>query len=522
MAQPTASTTEPAAPLPSARTWALTVFACAIVCYAVYLARAAHEVAAGNGLTTRSISPPVLVFLHGQGRAQPPWPSATRAPLPVLFMGGLMRVISEPWAVALSSGIFFLLSVPLIYLIGHRLAGRAAGLLGSVTYMVSPAGLWYGVSGMTESSSIFSLSAIVYLLMGELTWGGCLLAGAAAGLGFLGRTTFKLWAPVIIGYILWRTWRQGPARSIGLALLFIAPLFAAWLWFGVTMQHATGKFGYFGQQDISLRRDTGLYPGRSSSLALESWSAPEFIMQNKGVMARKYARIAEQAWPAVVKMGAMPFLVCFFIVELFLMIGGVRRGTVHWLIYALLLLQLLLTPLASFGNGGVGENRYLDPFAPLAGVLGAAFAVDLLRRKELARRLAVLPLAAIIVLTAIPTLSDLAVGPYHEADTRTWDETGGYLASHAAAGDVVASTHEAMTAWKSNLHSVGLPITPEQLLRMDREMLAVDWIYIQRRGGDNADRTLAWEPVISGDESLPGFEIDHDFPGGAILLHRTP
>ena len=535
---PATDTTTENATGSSARVWALVVFLVAAALYAGYLARtdfhrfppedtvetlvAAREVAAGNGLTTRVISPPVLTFLTRQGRAQPPWPNATRAPLPVLTMGWLMRITSTPTAVALSSGIFFLLSVPLIFLIGHRLAGRAAGLLGSAAYAISPAGLWYGVTGMTESASIFSLSAIIYLLMGEITWGGCALAGVAAGVGYLGRFTFKIWAPLIVGFIIWRAWRKGPARAVGMAALFVTPLLAAMLWFGASMERATGEFGYFGQEDISIRRDTGLYPGRSSSLALESSSAREFVMTHKAIMVRKYGRIAEVAWPAVVKMGAMPFLVCFFLVEMFLVLAGARRGQIHWLIYALLGLQLLLVPLVSFGHGGVGENRYLDVFGPLGAVLGAAFAVELLRGKHAATRRATLVLIAIVALTSIPTLFDLAVGPYHGDDLSHWDLVGAELAAQVGPDDIVASTHPALVSWKSGCYAVGLPVTPVELLRMNREMLGVDWIYIEERGGDNAGRTTAWEPIIEGDAELPGFALDRRLPRGALLLHRTP
>lgn len=521
----------------SARVWALIVCVAAAVLYAGYLARtdfhrfppedtvetlvAAREVAAGNGLTTRVISPPALVFLARQGRAEPPWPNTTRAPLPVLVMGWLMRIASTPTAVALSSGIFFVLSVPLIFLIGYRLAGRSAGLLGSAAYAVSPAGLWYGVSGMTESASIFSLSAIVYLLMGEITWGGCALAGVAAGVGYLGRFTFKIWAPLIVGFIIWRAWGKGPARAIGMAALFVTPLLAAMLWFGVSMERATGEFGYFGQEDISIRRDTGLYPGRSSSLALESWSAREFVMSHKAIMARKYARIAEEAWPAVVKMGAMPFLVCFFLVEMFLVLAGARRGHIHWLIYALLGLQLLLVPLVSFGHGGVGENRYLDVFGPVAAALGAAFFIKLLREKNVATRRVTIVLIAIVALTSVPTLFDLAVGPYHGDDVSHWDLVGAELAAQVGPDEIIASTHPALVSWKSGRYAVGLPVTPEELLRMDREMLGVDWIYIQARGGDNAGRTTAWEAIIEGDAELPGFTLASRLPRDGVILRRT-
>lgn len=516
---------------------AVVVFAAALGLYLVYLARtdfhlfppedtvevivAAREVAAGEGLTTRTISPPVLVFLDQQGRTSPPWPSVTRSPLPVLVMGGLMRLFDTPLAVALSSGVFFLLSVPLIYLIGDRLVGRVAGLLGSLAYAVSPCGLWYGVTGMTESSTIFSLAAIVYLLMGTPTAGGCLLAGVAAGLGFLGRTTFKLWAPVIVLYILWRTWRSGPARAVAMSLIFLLPLAASVLWFDWTMGRLTGQWGYFAQEDIAIRRDTGLYPGRSSSLSLESWSPRAFVMQHKAIMVRKYARIAEQAWPALVKMGALPFLVSFFLVELFLVLGRGKRVVVHWLVYGLLLVQLLLTPLASFGHGGVGENRYLDPFGPLAAVLGAAFFVELLGRYQVPLRRAAFPLVLLVALTAIPTVFDLAVGAYHQDDIRYWTEVGEYLAEHVAPGQIIAATHPDLISWRAHRYTVGLPVTPDQFARLDA-MLPVQWVFLRHRAGENRERTSAWEPIMNGVDQLPGFILDNVFPDGAVLLRREP
>ncbi|MGC9319528.1 MAG: hypothetical protein ACP5KN_15970 [Armatimonadota bacterium] len=481
---------------------------------------AAREFAAGRGMTSRVAAPPMIAFLAERGREQPPWPNALRAPLAVIVMGGLLRVASEPVAVALSSGLFFLLAVPLIYAIAHRLAGRAAGVLAAAAFVVAPSGLYLGSTGLTESSTIFALAAIVLLLLRPITWRTALGAGLAAGVGYLGRSTMSLWSIVIVGYILWMSRDAGWWRAIGRAALFCAPMALAVWWWGAQMEALTGRFGYSAQSDIAIRRDTGLYPGRSSSVSLESWEPTQFIIQHPGVMLRKYARIAEQTWPQFITMGGLTLLVALFLVELVLVVARGRSATVHWLVYALLAQQLLVIPLVSFGHGGVSVNRYLDPLGPICATLGAAFAFELLRRYGASMRLAVIPLGLIVVLTGVPTLFDLAVGPYHQEALEQSQGLARYLSSHGSQEDVVASTQPALVSWSAGMYAIGLPPTPEQFLRMHREMVPADWVHIKHRPG-NRERTVAWEPVMAGEEPLPGFELVERLDDGGVLLRRT-
>ncbi|MEA3401238.1 MAG: hypothetical protein U9R79_08385 [Armatimonadota bacterium] len=515
---------------------ALIVLVLAAAVYAAYLARtdfhvlpredtmeavaAARELAAGRGFTTRAAVPSMVAGLAERGREDPPWPSATRAPLPVMAIAALTHVTSEPTAVALSSGVFFVLSVPLVFLLGDRLGGRGAGALAACGYTLSPAGLWYGVTGLTESSTIFALAAVAYLFTFRLTWPVALAAGGAVGIGYLGRSTMMLWAPLMVLFVLWRSWDAGWLRAVGRALMFCIPLIIAMVWWGLQMQHLAGEFGYSAQQDISTRRDTGLYPGRGSSHVLESWGTLEFIRAHPGVMARKYARIAERAWPDFVTMGGMALLVALFVAEMVVVLAGGKRVRLHWLVYALAAEQLLLLPLASYGHGGVSVNRYLDPLGPLCATLGAAFGFELLRRYGASMRLAVIPLGLIVALMAVPTLFDLAVGPYHQEALERARTLAGYLSSHGSQDDVVVSTHHALVAWSPGMYAIGLPLTPEQFLRMHEQMVPADWVHIKHRPG-NRGMTVAWEPIMAGEQPLPGFEIVKRFDDGGVLLRRT-
>lgn len=459
--------TGPAADRAGPTPWpsALLVMLVAVVAFALYLARTdfhvqprqdvmecvavAEEINAGHGITTRVISPSVLSYLAERGRAQPPWPNLLRSPLPCLMIAGLARVVSEPTAVALSSGIFFVLSVPLIFLIAARLSGPAAGWLAAVTYIVSRSGLWFAATGLNESATIFALAGITWLLMLPPSWATCLAAGVFAAAGYLGRSTFTIWAIVIVGFVIGRSRGAGPTRLLGRIAAFGVPLALAVVWWGATIGAMSGEFGASGQEDIIIRIDTELYPGRSPSLTLEHWKPLDFIRAHPGVIARKYARIAQQTWPWLLDMGALPLLVAFFAVELFLVLARGRRVEVHWLVYALIAVQALMVPLASEGHGGVGPNRYLDPFGPIAAALGAAFAVELLRRHQVPVRHALPAMALIVLLTAIPVLFNLAVGRYHAESLAEARAFGALLSARAAPGDIVASTDASLDGWVS-------------------------------------------------------------------------
>lgn len=481
---------------------------------------AARQFAAGEGHTTRVVSPSMLTFLAEQDRLDRPWPNALRSPLPVMLMGWLMRVVSEPMAVALSSGIFFVLSVPLIYLLACRVAGRSAGIFAAAAYTLSPVGVYMASTGLTESSTIFALAAVFLLLMRPISWQRALAAGVVAGIGYLGRSTVQMWAVLMVAYILWASYEDGWGRAIARSVAFCIPLTVAIWWWGSQMHALTGEFGYSAQPDIMIRLDTDLYPFRSSALTLEHWGTLEFISAHPGEIVRKYGRIAHETWPLFITMAGMPLLVAFFIAEMVLVLAGAERGGVRWLAYLLLAQMLLTIPLASYGHGGVGVNRYLDPLGPVCAAFGAAFAVELLRRRGASVQLAIVPLGLVVLITAVPVFFDMAVGPYHQGAVEETRRLVAAFGPRFEDDDVTASTHAAWVSWATGMYAVRLPMTPEDLARMDREMVPVDWVHIRERGAGNEGHTTAWEPIMAGEETLPGFEMHARLDDGGVILRR--
>ena len=129
-------------------------------------------------------------------------------------------------------------------------------------------------------------------------------------------------------------------------------------------------------------------------------------------------------------------------------------------------------------------------------------------------------MALIVLLTAVPVLFNLVVGPYHQEALARTRVFGSSLAARAAPGDILATTDAALDGWTSGLHAVYLPVTPAEFARMDTR-LPVEWVHVGEMSGGLAPRTDAWRPIIAGTEELPGFELVERLPDGSVLLRRA-
>ncbi len=134
----------------------------------------------------------------------------------------------------------------LIYTLGRRLFGEKAGLLGAGLGAVYLFFIFYDATLMTEPFFILCVlgGLALALRLAEETgthtqgnrwreWADWALLGLTLGIGALLRQTMLVWAPVLLGWILWRRrgrkqaeggrgW-AGAGLSLGVLVLMIAP-----------------------------------------------------------------------------------------------------------------------------------------------------------------------------------------------------------------------------------------------------------------------------------------------------------
>lgn len=157
----------------------------------------ARNLAEGDGFISQYLTP--LSLIH-QGIPQPDMWRAPLWPLVLSVFQLIFGFVDE--ASALGTGFFFILTAPLIFLLGRSLFSVTVGFVSTLIYLGSPQLLNYSISGMTEPMSIFLMVLMFLVLVSPLlknSWGDVLL-GLVIGLFYLTRYNALLFLPFLILY----------------------------------------------------------------------------------------------------------------------------------------------------------------------------------------------------------------------------------------------------------------------------------------------------------------------------------
>ena len=120
-------------------------------------AQMGREISEGNGFSTLQTFPRHIRYLHEKGfLEQENWPNLYRFPLASMINAFLYTFIKDIANVAiLQSGIAFLLSIPLFFLLAARLTNITVGVVGTIFFFGNPFIFEAGNDGMSEALAIF-------------------------------------------------------------------------------------------------------------------------------------------------------------------------------------------------------------------------------------------------------------------------------------------------------------------------------------------------------------------------------
>ena len=115
----------------------------------------------GHGLTTYILRP--LALTHGSNAmAQPDVTHGPLYPLLIALAFGVLGV--KDGTVQAVSGLFFILTVPMLIFLGQRLFNRTVGILGAVVFMFNPAMLEYAAEATTVPLFVFLATCLFFAL----------------------------------------------------------------------------------------------------------------------------------------------------------------------------------------------------------------------------------------------------------------------------------------------------------------------------------------------------------------------
>lgn len=236
---------------------------------ALDFAQIGRNLAEGRGFTTYIVRPLALVADSSPQHI----PDTTHGPLyPLLLALAFGASGAKDSVVAIISGLFYVLTVPLVYLLGHRIFNPRVAIIAAGIFAVNALDLEYAASGLHITLFTF-LMACLFLSLYELAQTAyreknrsegvpratLLLTGALCGLLYLTDPIFLWISPLVLLAVLWLC----PDFRGTALFLFLAPLLGLMLPWMLRNQIVAGN-ALFGTRASEIWMNTSAYPGSSA------------------------------------------------------------------------------------------------------------------------------------------------------------------------------------------------------------------------------------------------------------------
>jgi 4-amino-4-deoxy-L-arabinose transferase-like glycosyltransferase len=438
-----------------------------------------RNISSGRGFVTYILRP--LALTHGDNPLRQP--DVTHGPLyPFILALAFGAFGAKEIVAAAVSGLFYLLTIPVLYLLGARAFSRSVGVIAALVYMVNALMLEYAASGLHITLYVFLTSALVLALyniaaraqdreagqVGRLPKALLILAGVLAGALYL-TDPFFFWAvPVGLGSVVWLN-RSQRLPAAGWFLLPLALLVVPWLARNWTL---TGNPVY-GLRGLEVWMQTPSYPGFDAYRMAVDELVPggrlfQEVLKKSAIGFGQIIRSLPEATTS--------WVLGFFIVGLFFRFPNEAAGKTRRILL-FCLLGLVATGLIFRVDGILFMS-----VVPVACVFGAALLVHLAQGAQMRRpaQVALTLVAASIV--AYPLFSDMLLVPR----ARPSDEaaTARSLSEVIPPGEVTLSDQPWVLAWHADRPALWIPKNDQNVKAYRGRFAGTRWLYLtpQARG----------------------------------------
>jgi 4-amino-4-deoxy-L-arabinose transferase-like glycosyltransferase len=486
-------------------------------------AQVARRLVQGKGLTTQLLRPLSLVSFPSISEH----PELVHPPLQSCLIAAVMRVAgTEAKAAALASGIAFLLTLPLVYLLGHRLLGMRAGLLAMLLVGTNLGYLQMAVSGTEICLGAFLTTALWLTLISvsreeRVRAPMCALAGALAGLLYL---TNYLWIALLAGataYLIAMLPRGKRLRLVALTVGCFVVICLPW-WYRNWVITRDPFFTYTASRavmDTRSHRGNTLYRSCSD----EALSFPAYAVSRPHEVWEKTVSVARNLYatlPDLVGLWVMPFLIAAILVYF-----GHREFEVFRLVLygTTVLLGLGLTVIAT-------GPRALMVFAPAMTVIAAGYFLRLMAQRTEAfsdrakQGWHIGAVLTLLCLQALPLFFALAPGAGAFPEEVAPDRAALELAS-VIDGPVITDIPWTI-AWVTDRPAIWLPALDTDLAKLQTVIGSVKWLLLTPQVMRNVeeermqDWAQAWQRGRLADTRYGDFVVYKRFSGSNWVLFR--
>lgn len=226
-------------------------------------AQMGREISNGNGFSTLQVFPRHIPFLDKKGYLQKDnWPNLSRYPLPTIVNAFFYKFTKDIIkAAVLMSGIPFLLSIPIFFILAIKLTSLNTAIISTIFYAVHPLIFESSYNGMTESlATLLLFSVFLISFSGKLARWKSLAVGILCGLGYLARHQYVMLLPLVALFI-WIS-EKGKSKFRSIIFLSVGFFIIVGPWFiRNTVVAGNPTFSFFNSRRLAV--DT--FPRRSVS-----------------------------------------------------------------------------------------------------------------------------------------------------------------------------------------------------------------------------------------------------------------
>ncbi len=475
-----------------------------------------------EGYTSRQIFPRYIPYFQERGYLHSEqWPSLLRYPITPTLSAFVQ--LMEPDVVragVIQSGICFLLSVPLFFLLARRLTNLAIASLATVVYVGDPR-IWRdGYNGMTESVAILLLLGIFYTAFHPATHRGSrpgwLLLGVLCGLAYLSRTQLILLFPLGVALALARL---GRSRGLGASIVFVIGIASAVVPWLVRNYAVTGNPLFAFTTTRVLMAATAHHTRIDRELDAPVDVATVIDVYGEEILAK----VLDQFWPNLVDpafwLGAVGAYAVFF--PLFCLAVLFRKRRPPGLQFLHFEIAVLVFTLINFLIVCViyHRQRYYDiliPFLVIVIVRRIWWLIELaapFRSRVTGYSILVLLFVAAAVRATSTLVEHASLPAADPLDARSYQE----LSELVGDDSIVASDVSAKVTLFNGNRSVRLPNDPEEILEINQRYIALDYVLASEGFQRPGFRTFTQSEGFRSQ-----YHLVRRLPNRSLLYKRNP
>jgi 4-amino-4-deoxy-L-arabinose transferase-like glycosyltransferase len=496
---------------------------------AIDYAQIGRNLAQGKGFTTSFLKP--LSLARVQTKQGEPHPDLSYPPLHPLALSILLRVAgadptSQDRAVALGSGIPFLLTVVVVFVLGIQLFDRRVAWLAVAMFATNLAVLRLAISGL-EASLLGLLVSLLLLFLylqprvarQRLPYAA--LAGLTFGLTYLTKTEWAVAFVPILVYLWYAAERRERAKTLAVFCAVSLVVVLPWL---IRMQTVAGNpFASLRWQEMLTETRTN--PGNTLYRTYaDAFPSPvSFIASHPREVYEKVRAGIGNMYPTLATM-AGPYLSAFFIVAIIVPLGRSGFERLRYLMYAMFLLVFIALAFVQ------PAARLLMPLAPAVTVIGCGFFFRILQPRlepyapKEYRLFLSIAVGILVALQATPTLLTVTLPP-PDNDTQRQLSSWCQQVAEATDGPIITDIPW-LVAWYGNRDAIWLPRTLNDLYSLERSYGEVKWLVLtpvawNARGAERTEEWAnLWQAALRNKVTWEGFTATSRLADGSWILFK--